>query len=114
MIKVVFLDSSHSELRTAQLEHNNAKDQRLDLNQILAILVQQGSKLTIHDFQEEILVKSKTGDWSKDAKIYESKTYGLILKKKRYFKEFLKCLPGIPGQPSTSSLATINVTTEIE
>ncbi len=26
MIKVVFLDSSHSELRTAQLEHNNAKD----------------------------------------------------------------------------------------
>jgi hypothetical protein len=94
MIKVVFLDSSHVELKSVQLEHKHGKDRRLNLSQILAVLVDQGSKLTAHDFHEEILVKSKTGSWSNDAKVYESKTYGIILKKKRYFKEFLKCLPG--------------------
>lgn len=109
MIKVVFLDSTHTELRTAQIEHANAQDQRLNLNQLLEILARQGNKLTIHDFSQDVLVKSKTGSWEKDAKVFESKTYGLMLKKKRYFKEFLKCLPGIPVEPDPSLLATVNI-----
>lgn len=46
----------------------------------------------MHDFKEGILVKTKQGNWTKDAKVFESKTYGLVLKndKKRYLKEFFK------------------------
>lgn len=97
MIKVVLLDSKLAELKTTQLEHTHGKDLRLNLAQIVSVLTLQGIKLAIHDFQSEILVKSKNGSWSKNAKVFESKTYGLVLKndKKRNLKEMVKKLPTI-------------------